>query len=251
MPESKYSVITAADKPGLIDIAHEITQPEWPEFMMKDPIANEHWHDLYERFPEFQFVLQEKATESLVAVGNSIPLAWSGEIDDLPDDGWDWALLQGVKDHEAGRTPTIFSAIQIVISSKCQGQGLSAEAVRAMKAGGRKQSLETMVAPVRPNLKHVYPLTPMDDYIRWTTEEGLPFDPWMRVHAREGARVVKACPRAMRIGGTIAEWESWTGMRFPESGRYTVKGALVPVDMDIEADRGIYIEPNVWMHHLR
>ena len=58
----------------------------------------------------------------------------------------------------------------------------------------------------------------MDVYARWTTPEGLPFDPWLRVHARAGARIVKVCPESMIIPGTVAEWEEWTEMRFPASG---------------------------------
>jgi hypothetical protein len=38
-------------------------------------------------------------------------------------------------------------------------------------------------------------------------------------------------------------------MAFPESGSYVVPEALVTVDIDREADRGLYVEPNVWMHH--
>lgn len=43
--------------------------------------------------------------------------------------------------------------------------------------------------------------------------------------------------------------EAWTGLRFPESGAYVVPGALTPVTIDREADRGEYVEPNVWMRH--
>jgi len=106
-----------------------------------------------------------------------------------------------------------------------------------------------LIAPVRPNAKDRYPLTPMDRYVEWVTDEGLPFDPWLRVHARQGARIVKVCHRAMTIAGSIAQWEQWTGMRFPESGPYIIPGALNPVDFDVEADTGVYVEPNVWMVH--
>jgi hypothetical protein len=53
----------------------------------------------------------------------------------------------------------------------------------------------------------------------------------------------------MLIEGTVAEWESWSGMRFPDSGDYVVPGALCPVQMDVHADVGRYVEPNVWVHH--
>jgi hypothetical protein len=53
----------------------------------------------------------------------------------------------------------------------------------------------------------------------------------------------------MQIPGTVAEWAQWAGMAFPESGSYVVPGALVPVEVDREADRVVYVEPNVWMRH--
>ena len=89
----------------------------------------------------------------------------------------------------------------------------------------------------------------MERYLQWTNEEGLSFDPWLRVHARLGAEMVKVCPRSMRITGTIAEWEEWAGTPFPESGSYVVPGALVPVEIDRQRGEGVYVEPNVWMRH--
>jgi hypothetical protein len=56
-------------------------------------------------------------------------------------------------------------------------------------------------------------------------------------------------PRSMVVTGTIHEWETWTGMSFPESGPYVVPEALQPVLIDLESDRGRYEDPNVWMRH--
>ena len=106
-----------------------------------------------------------------------------------------------------------------------------------------------LVAPVRPSWKARYPLVPIARYITWTTEDGLPVDPWLRVHARLGAEIVRPCPRSMTITGTVSEWEGWTSMLFPEGGDYVVPGALELVTIDRETDLGTYVEPNVWMHH--
>ncbi|HVF26392.1 MAG TPA: hypothetical protein VNA23_10910 [Anaerolineales bacterium] len=38
-------------------------------------------------------------------------------------------------------------------------------------------------------------------------------------------------------------------MKFPQSGLYSVPGALNPIRMEIEKDEGIYVEPNVWLLH--
>lgn len=90
---------------------------------------------------------------------------------------------------------------------------------------------------------------PMAEYIARERDDGLPADPWMRVHSRLGATTLGICPGSMRIEGSIQEWSSWTGMTFPASGEYEVSGALVPVVVDLKQDSGLYIEPNVWMRH--
>jgi hypothetical protein len=53
----------------------------------------------------------------------------------------------------------------------------------------------------------------------------------------------------MIVTGRVAQWEAWTRMRFPESGRYGVPGGLVPITIDRRRNRGRYVEPNVWMLH--
>jgi hypothetical protein len=53
----------------------------------------------------------------------------------------------------------------------------------------------------------------------------------------------------MRIAGTVAEWETWTGMRFPESGDYVFPAGLAPLHVDTKRDIGEYWEPNVWLLH--
>jgi hypothetical protein len=77
----------------------------------------------------------------------------------------------------------------------------------------------------------------------------LPFDPWLRVHWRAGARLERLAPDSMTITGSVANWQEWTGLRFPESGQYVVQGALQPVSIDRERDVGTYLDPNVWMVH--
>ena len=60
---------------------------------------------------------------------------------------------------------------------------------------------------------------------------------------------MKCVDSTLTIRGTVEDWESWTDMVFPESGEYVVKDALQPVQIDVEADLGVYDEPNVWMQH--
>jgi len=54
---------------------------------------------------------------------------------------------------------------------------------------------------------------------------------------------------SLKIAGTIAEWQDWTGMAFPDGGEYWFPGGLTTVRIDHDHDRGSYWEPNVWMRH--
>ena len=74
-------------------------------------------------------------------------------------------------------------------------------------------------------------------------------DPWIRTHERLGARVAAPLPRSLRITGTVADWESWTDLAFPQSGDYVFPEGLTTVHIDRAADRGTYWEPNVWLIH--
>jgi hypothetical protein len=249
MHADDYKILTGEERPNLRDLADEIVLSSWPEFMFHDAMVDKYWSDNFRADPRFHFGLFENNSDKMIALANSIPLAWEGSLCHLPDSGLDWALERAFEDRKAGRVPTIQSALQIVIAHEFRGRGISSLIVQKMLAIGREHGLRHLVAPVRPTLKADYPLIPMRDYICWKDSNGLPFDPWMRVHSKLGARIVKVCPQSMLIEGSVSEWESWTGMKFPKTDRYVVPGALEPVDIDVHNDMGTYIEPNVWMCH--
>ncbi|HUE98739.1 MAG TPA: GNAT family N-acetyltransferase [Anaerolineales bacterium] len=249
MNTARFQLISPNDLSDYRDRAGDIGVASWPEFMMQDSVANEHWHELFDRFSNYQFALLDTETDRMAAMGNSLPFYWDQPLEELPEGGWDWVFVKAVEDHKKDIAPNIQSAIQIAIHPDYQSMGLSARMVQAMRGIAKSQGFKYLVAPVRPNQKSKYPLINMDDYIKWTNEEGLPFDAWLRVHARLGARILKPCHEAMTIRGTRAEWEEWTGLRLPQNGTYFIRGALNPMEMNFEKDEGVYIEPNVWMVH--
>ena len=207
----------------------------WPEFLLHDPLSNEFWSRLYSERSEFQFVLVDG--DEVLAEGNSIPVAG------MPI-AWRDAFPNGFGDGEPDR----LCALAVLIGGEHQGKGLSTPMLGHMRALGAERGWE-LVAPVRPTLKERYPLTPIERYAEWRREDGLLFDPWLRAHERLGAEVIGTAPEAMRIPGTVAEWETWTGLAFPESGTYVVPRALVPVEIDRDRNEGLYVEPCVWMRH--
>jgi hypothetical protein len=123
--------------------------------------------------------------------------------------------------------------------------------LHAMAGLARDAGLAHLIAPVRPTLKDRYPTIPIERYARWMRPDGTPFDPWVRVHTQLGARIGPAIPRSLHITGTVGDWESWTGMRFPETGDYVFPAGLATVHIDRDNDTGEYWEPNIWIiHHV-
>jgi len=236
---------TLAQRPDLEEPVHRLSGESWPTFLLHSDIT--HWGSLFDEFVEYQILFCEPAG-TLIAVGHTIPFVWNGTSDDLPSTMAE-LMDRGVRTRRDRSTPNALSALAALVKASHQRRGLSAEVVRAMRSLAQERGMHSLVAPVRPTLKSTYPLTPFERYVGWKRDDGAPFDPWLRVHHKLGAEFLKLMPRSLVVAGTVAEWEEWTGMAFPESGEYVVPGALQPVTIDRERDTGRYEDPNVWMRH--
>jgi hypothetical protein len=241
-------IVTCAEDPGLWERAEEQIAGVWPTYNEQGDVLGRHWGRLPGDFGEFQFLLYDHDGETALAQGHSIPCSWDGTVEGLPE-GIDAMLEGAVALHDAGGEPNTLSALAIEIPPEHQGGGHSRTMIRAMAGIAAEHGFADLIAPLRPTWKERYPLTPIERYARWTREDGLPFDPWIRLHVRLGAEILRPVARSLRITGTVAEWEAWTETAFPESGTYVFPRCLAPLEIDRDADLGSYWEPNVWVRH--
>jgi hypothetical protein len=241
-------IVTCAEDPGLWERAEDQITGVWPTYNEHGDVLGGHWWRLPEDFGDFQFVLHDDDRGIALAHGHSIPCSWNGTVEGLPD-GIDAMLEGAVALFEAGREPNTLSALAIEIPPEHQGGGHSRTMISAMTDIAARHGFADLVAPLRPTWKERYPLTPIGRYAHWTREDGLPFDPWIRLHVRLGAEILRPVPRSLRITGTVAEWQEWTETAFPESGTYVFPRCLAPLDIDRDADLGTNWEPNVWVRH--
>lgn len=225
----------------------DLGKKAWPEFMQHDAIVGKYWPSLYSDFLDCQYAV--KLEDTFVGVGNTIPVHWTGEFSKLPAQGLDWAMEKAVNDKKKELVPNLLIAVQILINPDLRNKGLSYELVDSMKLVAKNKGIKHLALPVRPTLKHLYPLIPMEEYIEWTNEKSEPFDPWIRVHTKAGGKIVSICSESMKIKGNIEEWKEWAGLSFQSSGLYTIEKALCPVKIDLAKNIGEYIEPNVWIIH--
>ncbi|QMW44460.1 hypothetical protein G4B11_007880 [Aspergillus flavus] len=196
----------------------------------------------------------------LAKVGGKIGLAQHPKVlHTLPDEGYDAILSRAFEqyyaregifqdtdrptsfnDPPAARTepPNALSAISITVSPEYRSRGLAEALILAMKQAAIERNVDAMVVPQRPTRKSEFPTTDMIDYILWpattvathspgTTvrkpDSNLPFDPWLRKHARLGAKVIKVARRSMRVEGSVEEWQQWTGVNIPQTARQGVR----------------------------
>jgi GNAT superfamily N-acetyltransferase len=239
------AIVTLAERPDLDQACNEMPDT-WPDFMREDPMG---WNmgSIRHLFPECQLIALEG--DRVVAKGHSAPIPWSGDVDDLPDQGWDDICGRAVRSACGGRPATAVTALEITVDPARRGRGLSHVMLSAMRANALRRGFADLVAPVRPNGKHTEPLTPMAEYVARRRDDGLPVDAWLRVHVRLGGVIIKVCPAAMTVAGSLRQWRAWSGLPLDHDGDVIVPGALAPLHVALAHDRAVYVEPNVWVHH--
>ena len=237
-------IAVLAERPDLVEAMWGMPN-SWPEFMRHDPIGGLFYGNVVSRFAEFVLVALDD-TGDVVACAYSVPFVLEGGA--LPDNGWDFVIRNGLLASLRGQQPDAISAVEIAVRPDRQGAGVSHEMLTALRDNAARRGFAELVAPVRPNGKaDVH--EPMTTYALRVRGDGLPVDPWLRVHVRAGGRIEKVAPRSMVIPGTLEEWRAWTGLPFSRTGPVLVPGALAPVHCDLEHGTATYVEPNVWVVH--
>ncbi|MBO1336567.1 N-acetyltransferase [Streptomyces sp. VRA16 Mangrove soil] len=243
-------ITTLAERPGLFD-AMWTMEDTWPVFVQHDPVGWSFIGRIATELPEYVLVATD--TEgAVVAKGFSVPFALHTQGRDgvLPDRGWDRVMQWAFADLRRGTEPDTVSAIEITIVPTMLGRGLSGRMLAAMRENAKSRGFREVVAPVRPSGKPQEPASPMSEYAyRVRESDGLPVDPWLRVHVRAGGVIEKVAPASMTVSGSLDEWRTWTGLPFDTAGPVVVPGALVPVHCAPDRDHAVYVEPNVWVRH--
>ena len=240
----KIKVYSLSEKMELINKLNEINQKIWPEFMLHWECSA--WAHLFSTFADHQILLTRD--ENILAYGFTIPIYWDKELVSIPDN-LKTLIENGVEIKNKGIKANILLALAAVVSPKNKGEGLSYEIVKSMKELGIEKKYNSLIIPVRPTLKSKYPLIPIDNYAYWKNEDGFAFDPWLKVHDKLGGKIFKTAEISMIITGKVKEWEKWTNLKIPESGKYIIEGALNPLEVNYERDIGTYYDPCIWIKY--
>ena len=240
----EYQVHTLKNRADLSRALRELNRKSWPDFIIYGDIYS--WDRFYSELSDFILLLTDR-NGLLIGGGFTVPVFWSGELDDLPS-SIEKIIEAGLESKGCSSVNTLIP-VAALVEKRTRGENISAEILMLMKSLAIQHGFINLIVPVRPTWKARYPLQSIKSYATWQNKDGLLYDPWLRTHQRLGAAIMKCVDSTLKIEGTVEDWENWTGMIFPESGEYIVKNALQPIQIDIESNVGVYHEPNVWMQH--
>lgn len=236
-----------ASDPGLKKAASVIEQAAWNDlgYLNYTRAHYELYASLLEEYADYQLCLVDEERGYPVAVANCVPLACD-PAEGLPPEGWDWVVEEAAS-RKSRKNPNMLGALAISVPVRYRSKGYARIMIRALLDLADKRGLRGLVAPVRPSAKARHPRVAIADYITWTDERGRPYDPWLRSHLAAGGKLIGPCERSMVVEEHVGFWETWSSQAFETTGDYELEGALVPVKIDLEHQRGRYEEPNVWV----
>ena len=130
-------VVRYSERPELWDGLGGLSAEVWPEYNLHGETLNYYWVQLYDVFPEWQFVLFDPQDETVLAEGHTVPVAWDGTDAGLGP-GIDATMAAAFELRSADGRPTAVSALAAEIPPRHQGKRLSGKLLRAMAGLGRE-----------------------------------------------------------------------------------------------------------------
>jgi len=235
-------VYSHREHPEFSDRLDELEGESFPAFLLHDGFDGCRPYLLNE-FAEYQLYFCDEDKGKLLGAANALPyLHEPGQ----PLPKFQQLLTAAPEQHAQHVSANILCPIQAMVVNDARGSGVSENIMQAYKDLALSKGFNAVYVPVRPTLKTQYPLTPIERYIHWLRDDGTSFDPWIRMQERTGAKFAEITHDSTVICGSVADWEAWTQMRFPESGEYIISGGHAPLVINGENNSGRYAEPHVW-----
>jgi hypothetical protein len=227
-----------------------LTARVWPNYLSQDSDIPEPGlkfeisrDELKRRFPVWG--IRRVSTGELLAYANGVLLSIDLEQASLPEEGWQFAIQSA-----GSLAPRNCLCLLVAnVDPTVRGFGLSQALIDRAKLATMDLGLSTMIAPVRPTLKHLSPYMPMTEYVSKRTETGEAYDPWIAMHVKSGGQLVNICHASVLVRATLSKWREWTGLPLLTAGDRPLPQGLVPLQVDIENGIGVYREPGIWFRY--
>lgn len=214
------------------------------------PALERHWRYVFKHLREHLVVLVDaKKPQRPLGIGLAFPFVLGDRA--LSDEGLTWMVELAVQCHADGLVPDCYGVGGISIAPKHRGRGLAEVILGHFKEQAVAMGLRALVIAVRPTMKGAYPLVEQSEYARWVLRRDplLPFDPWLRLHVKNGGVIVGTCAQSLVIEASVKQFEELTGLECHGSGNYVFPGCVAPATVDVDRNRVLYVEEDVWVQY--
>src|SRR5262245_31027732 len=116
-------VASVADRPELGQLMADVPDG-WPEFMYHDPFADLLYEHATTRYASTCMVaIDPERPQHALATSYGVPI--SVGLDDLPESGWDGAMLIATNDQLAGVRGSLFCGLEITVRPDLRRAGMA------------------------------------------------------------------------------------------------------------------------------
>src|SRR5262245_41052796 len=184
--QDNYEIISGKKQLHILKKMRELRKQVWPDFIR---VSDDVIFKIYELYPDFQISLLD-CNKELIGIANAIPLIWTKSLSELSNDGVGWVINTGVNEQYDVNLANVLCVISITVANNHRNKGISKILLKNLKWISSNKNFTSLIVPVRPSLKSLYPLIPIENYIEWKNKDGSIFDPWIRTHIALGASIL-------------------------------------------------------------
>lgn len=233
----------------------------WPDFLTIKPdleITIPHEPYQYERYNQqryFIWGIRQLENKRLVACINSLCIYSLKEQKVFDQNGWRWALQASLEDQQVNT----LCLTSVTVAHEFQGLGLATLLVSSAKEQAKSLNFHNLLVPVRPTGKHRFPELSFKEYLSpfyYNSSGDIDFfdkekfyDPWIKLHLKQGAVLLNICKESMVITASIHWWEERINASLDKLNEIHIPFGLVPLKIDQKCSMATYTEPNVWMKY--
>jgi hypothetical protein len=232
------------------DESEAIAAKVWPRYLAEqsdladsDVKLEIPYSEFLKRFPAWG--VRSSSDKRLIAYANAVFLKADLSQNYLPDGGWHEVIKAGAR----LEIPNCLSLVVANVDPEFQSLKISYKLIERAKDAALQYKIKTLIAPVRPSQKHNFPHISMSDYIQLRRSDGKLQDAWLRAHENSGGQMLNICYKSAQVKASIKRWTEWTGQPFIRSGSYKLEKGIAPLLVDVDANTGLYVEPNVWFKY--
>lgn len=258
LPEG-FEWATSLDRDG--DEVTSLADNVWPEFLTMKPdleiiVPHEPYqYDRYNQQRYFIWGIREIESNRLVACINSLSIDTHKEQEVFDQGGWQWALRASLEDEQVNT----LCLTSVTVAREFRGLGFATLLVCSAKEQAKSLKFHNLLVPVRPTEKHRFPELSLEQYLTpfyqlnsqdndFLDKEKF-YDPWIKLHLKQGATLLNICEQSMVITASIRWWEERTNTSIAQLSEIHFPLGLVPLKIDQKNNMATYAEPNIWMKY--